>query len=337
MISCSNNETCDFIVTGYIHPEWTTIARFNNGMQLGCRRGDIPFFSYGRPTNISADSSGIVFMLYRIGIEDGPGLAEYDWDGNPVWCVNNGSNMGGISAICLKDTTVVACATDSDMRRIKIYDRRTGEILDTHEMELSFSYDEGFFYDFKCLGNTYIGTLLFNENAIVFLDEDFEENTALTNNSCLTASDSELHALACSNGRIYAGTIRDESLVHVFDSEGTLLESFSFGYKRKKPILLMSENVPLLAVMPVDDLQSQNDSLWVLLGTAVFPTDSSEIWIVDLNTREASVIPFSSAVTSFAVFDGRLVIAKTNIHLSDDFSKNTLIDRETELCTARYY
>lgn len=73
--------------------------------------------------------------------------------------------------------------------------------------------------------------------------------------------------------------------------------------------------MPLVSQMHFID----DDLLAILYGPAAFPSDSAEIWCLDLENREYSVFPIASATTCFAVTEKSYVIS-TCTYLQDSIS-----------------
>lgn len=113
------------------------------------------------------------------------------------------------------------------------------------------------------------------------------------------------------SGGYCAVALPSEDLVLLVDTCGEVARTITCGHGAARSFLTPSAAGPNVTVVNpvIADIQAGTAGrLWVLFGPGAFPTDSSEIWAIDLGSMEASVLPLSSLATGFGVWGDRVVI-----------------------------
>jgi len=326
-------------ICGVLHPEWKTVASFRNTHQPGCALNGMDITRYGMPYYLQADESGIVALLRRTAsMEYNTGLLAMDWEGTTLWCTNNqayNETVFGIFTINLCDNRVVTFTRDPLM--IREFDRFSGDSLEVHAISsVTDDYRSG------CFQNMTIGSsaVLFSS---YFSVEKFKV-FSFSRDYCLDSSSTEAfyangiedaHALTSQGDKYYIARF-DDAVITICDKFGNSLEQISLNYERvKSPRLYLGNEYLYLRTPIIEQIQAVGDSLFVLVGTGAFATDSSEILIIDIEEREATTIPFPCTVNSFAVCGGKMVVSKTNITYGNAPNwEPVIVEEETELCVA---
>lgn len=137
----------------------------------------------------------------------------------------------------------------------------------------------------------------------------------------MTLDDTYLMHIAASDSAIYLNPARMDVIIE-FDIEGNVISIIygdhsreSYNHKNYRDSAQMRRQSMHL-VRHIEYIG--NDVLAVLYGTACFPTDSSEIWCVNLSTGAHMVLPFSKSVSTFSATSDRLVIAAVESTVLDD-------------------
>jgi hypothetical protein len=341
--SCSQRQPCYNITRvekgDILNIESDVLATFRNTYQSGCQLGETALNRYGMPNYVRADQHGIVTLLERkVVFQYNTGIIALDWQGETIWEVNSRpytSEVYGVFSYAIDDDRVVAYTRDPLM--IREYDRLTGDSIQATLVErINEDYRSGCYPKMAIGENRLLFTSHFSTDnyKLYFMDFNYEWDWSAIRNAVSQGID-EVHALACNGDQIFVGGF-NEADITICDEEGSIHNVLALGYSRVKAEKLYygAENM-YYRTRIIEDMHFRNDSLWVLVGTAAFQTDSSEIWIVNLNTNEASIIPFEYSVNSFTIFDNRLVFNRTRMHYFDSNDWNQLeIEEETELCVA---
>jgi hypothetical protein len=308
-----------------LEPEWISIAAFKNTHQLGCELGSTDLNRYGLPYYLQADEHGIVALLRRtVAFQYNTGLVALDWEGNTIWEINSrpdNADVFGIFTLEICADSVIAYTRDPTI--VRVFDRFTGDSINAHAVPIIVEdYRSGCFQKMAIGNSRIVFSSYFSTGnyKLFYFDLNYNYDSIATDNA-FSQGVNNSHALASIGDRYFIGGF-DNATVTMCNEFGDVLDKLSLGYERIKPERLYLGDEYLSLRTPI-------------VGTGAFSTDSSEIWIIDLENNHASVIPFSYSVSSFATFGDRMVINKTHIHYNDGDNWNqAIIEEETELCVA---
>ena len=323
--SCAS-ENRNIEITEYRDVEWTVLEKYEN-----CFNPDTEYNrresyeTYGSPRLLQADCYGVVYTLNRgRDLDIKPGLGACDKYGNVIWEVNNVSDYS-VESMCIKGETVLAFTID-DVQRIREYDRQTGNLLCTVEPELPESdRDDGIkIYEISTDGSTLYGTSMFDVKTVFALNQEYQLIDQLTGDLNRSVSE-DIYTLCNSDTDLFLGALHGDRVYRIA-VDGTKTDTLQFGYRELRPILLTNDGIPLIVSEVIQDICYEDGALWAVIGGCAFPSDSSEIWRVDLNTNTATVIPVSESVLSLAVERDTIYITTAEVKYESD---NTEVSGET--------
>lgn len=116
---------------------------------------------------------------------------------------------------------------------------------------------------------------------------------------------------SCSDTSIYIANVASD-LVLELTREGSVVRALTAGHTPFGDLVQPSvRGGPAVVVSPViSDIQySGGDTLWVLYGPGAFPGDSSEVWCIDLATRDAALLGVHGNAIGMAVWDGMIAVS----------------------------
>ncbi|NOQ23407.1 MAG: hypothetical protein GQ565_12280 [Candidatus Aegiribacteria sp.] len=128
--------------------------------------------------------------------------------------------------------------------------------------------------------------------------------------------------ITCSDTSIFIANISTD-LVLELSGKGEIVRALTAGYKAKGNLIQQSvRGQSAVVISPViSDIHylGQNE-LYVLYGPGAFSSDSSEVWRINLETGQASVLAVSGNAIGMSVCDGRIVLS----FRADDINSQTM-------------
>ena len=114
--------------------------------------------------------------------------------------------------------------------------------------------------------------------------------------------------VACSNNTVYFSSVAEDR-VFSLSEEGEALTCFTSGHSSQRELESPSFSGCLVLFPVTANIQSPSpDKLWVLYGPGAFNSDSSEIWQIDLASREAYMLPLSAPAIGFCIYANNIAI-----------------------------
>lgn len=288
------------------------------------------------PSGAIADSTGIVFgAIFKPNLNI-PFILSFSWDVKQQWCYADSNFYHGmipmLGGLEFNDEYL---HISTGYQRIHTLNRFTGEYISTSTLsgDLGGAYNPNYTAVFSA------GGLNKTENAFVFtwggLVHDhtgiccsvYDKNTLseIANFQRMEVEDRldlwlTICITACTDSTIFMARKGDDG-IYEYSQEGVLLRSLSCGKTAQREMIVPSIMGGIIYIFypVIADLEFvPPDRLWVLYGMGAFPSDSSEIWHINLSTLDSWRLPLSGNVTGFCVWENQMVICNRDTDVNPE-------------------